>query len=332
MSRRLILALTLAATIVAVLAGPSGSQAAPGSLRVLVVANSLEPALPPAIAATPGIGTVDTFDSFSGTPSAATLATYDLVVGTGDSSYQDPVLWGDRLADFLDAGGAELQFAYDNWEDEGAHPTGRFESGGYPPFIPGNNDNDATTLGTILVPSSPLLTGVVSMNTTNNTTDAVAPGATLLAKWADDRNAIATKGQVVSVTAAPETGEFSPFSAAGQLAVNTGNVLGPRTLSVTKAGRGKGKVTSSPSRIDCGATCAANFGGGTTVTLKATPAKGKGKFSGWSGDCTGKSTCTVAMNSAARAVTATFSQKCKKKKKHKRSAESAKKKCKKKKR
>jgi hypothetical protein len=329
MSRRLVLALTLAGTIIAMFAGPSPSQAAPGNLRVLVVGNSIEPDLAPAIAATPGIGTVDTFDSFSGTPSAATLATYDLVVGTGDSSYQDPALWGDRLADFLDAGGAELQFAYDNWEDSGAHPTGRFESGGYPPFIPGNNDNDATTLGTILVPGSPLLAGVTAISTSDNTTDALAPGATLLARWADARNAIATKGQVVSVTAAPQTSAFSPLSAAGQLAANTGNVLGPRALTVTKAGRGKGTVTSTPSRINCGAACAANFGGGTTVTLTATATKGK--FSGWSGACTGKSACTVAMNSAARAVTATFDQKCKKKKKHKRSAESAKKKCKKKK-
>jgi hypothetical protein len=330
MRRRLVLALTLAGTIIAMFAGPSASQAAPGSLRVLVVGNSIEPALAPAIAATAGVGTVDAFDTFHGTPSAATLATYDLVVGTGDSSYQDAALWGDRLADFLDAGGAELQFAYDNWEDSGAHPTGRFESGGYPPFIPGNNDNDPTTLGEILVPGSPLLAGVTAISTSNNTTDALAPGATLLARWADARNAIARKGQVVSVTAAPQTGDFSPFSAAGQLAVNTGNVLGPRALTVTRAGNGKGTVTSSPSRIDCGATCAANFGGGTTVTLTATP-KSKATFSGWSGACTGKSTCTVAMNSAARAVTATFGQKCKRKKKHKRSAESAKKKCKKKK-
>jgi hypothetical protein len=152
------------------------------------------------------------------------------VVDTGDSNYDDAALYGDRLANYIDAGGAVIQFAYDNWDDAGAHPTGRFESGGYPPFIPGPNENLAVSLGTILVPGSPLLAGVTSFTTNSNTTDALAPGATLLAKWSDDRNAIATKGQVVSVTADPGS-DFNPLSAAAQLAVNAGNVLGKKPPS-----------------------------------------------------------------------------------------------------
>jgi hypothetical protein len=75
-------------------------------------------------------------------------------------------------------------------------------------------------------------------------------------------------------------------------------------LSVTESGTGTGSVRSSPSGIACPSTCSANFAGGTVVTLTATAAAGS-TFAGWSGACTGTSTCGVTM-SAAKAVTATF--------------------------
>jgi aryl-phospho-beta-D-glucosidase BglC (GH1 family) len=76
------------------------------------------------------------------------------------------------------------------------------------------------------------------------------------------------------------------------------------TLTVTKAGNGGGTVTSTPSGINCGSTCSANFNGGTSVTLTATPAGGS-TFAGWSGACAGTGSCTVSMTQA-RSVTATF--------------------------
>ena len=76
-------------------------------------------------------------------------------------------------------------------------------------------------------------------------------------------------------------------------------------LSVGKPGDGIGTVTSSPSGIDCGASCAAPFAGGTSVTLTAAPGPGS-TFSGWSGACSGAGpSCVVVMN-AANSVTATF--------------------------
>ena len=69
-------------------------------------------------------------------------------------------------------------------------------------------------------------------------------------------------------------------------------------------GTGSGTVTSSPSGINCGSTCTANYASGTSVTLTAAPASGS-TFAGWSGACTGTGTCTVSMT-AARNVTATF--------------------------
>jgi hypothetical protein len=226
---RLIFALTLSIVVVVLLGGATASQAAPGNLRILITTNlSYSSEFSAALAAKPGVASVDTFGTNTGTPSPGTLASYDVVAGLGDSSYQDPALWGNRLADFIDAGGVYAQFAYDNWDDTTAHPTGRFESGGYEAFIPGPDDALLTSFGTILVPGSPLLAGVPSFTTDDNTTPTVAPGATLLAKWTDDRNAIATKGRVLSVAASPQNGSLDPMSAAAQLTVNAGNVLAPK--------------------------------------------------------------------------------------------------------
>jgi hypothetical protein len=76
------------------------------------------------------------------------------------------------------------------------------------------------------------------------------------------------------------------------------------TLSVSVSG--SGTVTSSPSGINCGSTCSANFAGGSQVTLTATPVS-DGSFSGWGGACSGTGSCVVTMNSA-QSVTATFAQ------------------------
>jgi hypothetical protein len=76
------------------------------------------------------------------------------------------------------------------------------------------------------------------------------------------------------------------------------------TLTVNKTGSGQGTVTSSPSGINCGPTCSADFTSGAVVTLTATPATGS-TFAGWSGACSGTGTCTVTMDTD-KTVTATF--------------------------
>jgi hypothetical protein len=77
-----------------------------------------------------------------------------------------------------------------------------------------------------------------------------------------------------------------------------------RLLSVSKTGSGNGTVTSNPAGINCGADCSQSYTAGTVVTLAATPAAGS-SFSGWSGACSGTSSCSVTM-SESRSVTAAF--------------------------
>ncbi len=78
-------------------------------------------------------------------------------------------------------------------------------------------------------------------------------------------------------------------------------------VTSTAAGTGTGTVTSTPAGIQCGATCSAEFDGGSTVTFSAAAGDGS-KFVGWSGACKGvRNPCTVAL-SAAGTVTASFSK------------------------
>jgi hypothetical protein len=75
------------------------------------------------------------------------------------------------------------------------------------------------------------------------------------------------------------------------------------TLTVTRTGAGS--VSSSPTGIVCGSTCAKTMTAGTSVALTAASASGS-TFSGWSGGgCSGTGTCALTLNSDT-IVNATF--------------------------
>ncbi len=78
----------------------------------------------------------------------------------------------------------------------------------------------------------------------------------------------------------------------------------PFALTVKRSGSGSGTVTSSPGGVNCGKTCSHAYPFGTPVVLKAKAAKGS-SFVGWSGVCTGKSTCKVQTDTPLT-VTAKF--------------------------
>jgi hypothetical protein len=307
------------ATVVLASLGTSAATAAasPGAYRVLIVQAGCEPpaTLRGQIAAQPEVSSVGEFDACEGTPTAALLEQNDLVVSISDDQYADPNAFGDALADYVDSGGVVVQFAYDNWEGASSTgpksngPTGRFASGGYQPFIPGDNPNDPTTLGSFDA-SSPLMQGVTELSSAYNTDPTLAPGANLVAHWADGRDAIAYKGRAVSVSAyvgdeeggGPEqwSGDF------GRLAVNAVRWLGPRNptaADLTVANSNPAGGTVSGSGISCGGTCSVNLALGTAVSLTATPNPGFA-FGGFSGACTGAA-CSLTID-GAKTVGASF--------------------------
>jgi hypothetical protein len=75
-------------------------------------------------------------------------------------------------------------------------------------------------------------------------------------------------------------------------------------VAVARSGKGAGRITSSPRGLSCGKVCTHGYGYGTSVTLKARPAKGS-RFVRWSGACTGTGKCTLVIAGNA-AVGATF--------------------------
>jgi len=76
------------------------------------------------------------------------------------------------------------------------------------------------------------------------------------------------------------------------------------TLDVVVSG--SGLVSSSPSGISCGNDCTHEYQTGTAVNLTATPNSGY-VFDGWSGACTGNTSCNLILD-ANLTVNANFSQ------------------------
>ena len=75
-------------------------------------------------------------------------------------------------------------------------------------------------------------------------------------------------------------------------------------LTVSKSGAGQGTVSSTPTGIDCGSECEAQYEEATTIALAHSASSGS-EFTEWSGACTGTGTCKVKM-SEAKAVDARF--------------------------
>jgi hypothetical protein len=104
------------------------------------------------------------------------------------------------------------------------------------------------------------------------------------------------------------TGNCNVVMSATRSVTATFTLLASYTLSVAKLGNGSGTVTSSPAGIVCGSTCSHGFGEGTSVTLSARADAGSA-FEGWSGACSGKAVCDVAVT-GAQSVAAAFAKDC----------------------
>lgn len=81
------------------------------------------------------------------------------------------------------------------------------------------------------------------------------------------------------------TGELylSDYGASGELYRLVSAASVPPILTVSKTGIGTGRITSSPTALECGGVCGAQLAASTVVALTATPDAGW-SFGGWSGD------------------------------------------------
>ena len=166
------------------------------------------------------------------------------------------------------------------------------------------------TVQTVTVsPATQVLTGAgATGQLTATVVRSDGPVASPTVTWVSQNTNVAT----ISGTGATAT-VTSVSAGAATITATSGGVSGSATvtvsqsaqaLTVTLSGSGTGAVVSTPAGINCPTTCAASFTFETSVGLTATAASGS-SFTGWSGACTGTTTCTVAMTQA-RSVTATF--------------------------
>lgn len=281
--------------------GATSASASPGAYRIIIVQADCEPPtkLQAQLRAFPDVAAVDIFDACVATPTLAQLTPYDMVVSMNEEGYFDPVAYGNVLADYVDSGGFVFQYAYDT--ENQLLPKGRFSDQGYPPLIPGENPNEAVTLGEFNA-SSPLMQGVTTLQSSWNTEAELAPGATLVAKWSDGRNLLAFKGRVASATA--YLGDEAVWSGDyGRMTINALRTLGAHRLTVSNP-TGGGFVLSNNGAIACGSVCSAVLPNGTPVTLATAGAVPGFAFAGFSGACTGL-TCSLTLD-ADKTVNANF--------------------------
>jgi hypothetical protein len=250
--RSVISMLVVAAGLLAVFAQPAA--ASPGAFKVLWL-NAVgggcdtDTDVQNQMATLPGVAKVDGFDASNGTPTVAQLDPYDEVVVHSDcDGFQDTVAAGNNLADYADHGGVVVEYAYTTEIGIPDELTGRWQSGGYSPYVHGNNDNNAVTLGTF-DSSSPLMAGVNSLTSTGcNVSPTLAPGATRVARWDNGQEAIATKGQAVSVTASIDDSGCSWSGDYAQLNLNAVKMLDkhipPTGTAISKAKINRKKRTA----------------------------------------------------------------------------------------
>ena len=203
-----------------------------------------------------------------------------LALGCGDAAY----VWVLASADTVfEAGGAPVQLTF--MSDSGIGVTLTLQISGT-----AKNGVDYQTLPTqITLPAAAF---------------GESSQASLTVTPIPDTKAEGTETLTVTITAVNQPCFLIGFPSSQTISIVEGDVPPPVALTVVPAGTGVGTVTSSPSGIDCGGDCSANFAVGANVLLTATPYPGSSFFE-WGGACVGAGSCEVAMN-AANNVTATF--------------------------
>jgi Pro-kumamolisin, activation domain/PASTA domain/IPT/TIG domain/Divergent InlB B-repeat domain len=151
---------------------------------------------------------------------------------------------------------------------------------------PANGGTEVTITGENLGCVTNVSFGTATADTASNAEALLDCGST------DTVTLSAPPGAVGRVPVKLETVESDATGAPAATGSFTYTQAPKQTVAVRKSGNGAGTITSSPAGIRCGKVCSHKFVFGTSVTLKAKPAKGS-SFVGWSGGCKGRGSCKV---------------------------------------
>ncbi|MBA4372469.1 MAG: hypothetical protein C0402_06360 [Thermodesulfovibrio sp.] len=172
----------------------------------------------------------------------------------------------------------------------------------------------------IQVSSTPAVSYILSVTKSGNGTGTVT--GTGISCGSDCTETYGSSTSVTLTAAADATSIFNGWSGActGQTttctvslnalatsatATATFNLIGTTSnvLTVAKGGSGSGTVTGTG--INCGSDCTETYNSASATNLLTATAAAGSVFSGWSGNCTGASTCSLTMN-ANKSVMANF--------------------------
>lgn len=132
---------------------------------------------------------VDPFNVSMEIPAPSVINSYKGILVYADDTFANPDEFGDSLANYVDAGGGVVvaTFAVETYGQLG----GRWLSDGYYPVTLGDQvDGTPLTLGTVAVPSHPVMNGVSTFDGGGASFYGNSPvngsNATLIASWSND--------------------------------------------------------------------------------------------------------------------------------------------------
>lgn len=173
------------------------------------------------------LGQIDVFQIEGATPDAQDLEGYDAIVVYTENPFEDPVVVGDLLADFVDDGGGLVVMAH---AFSATRPiAGRIVTGGYLPFTVDGTDSGKAgpmgmqPVGTVLRPFGPEGVHEIMLNVVrfyggpgafHSAGIRVTPDATRIADWENGEPLAAVKenqsGRVVGLNFFPPSNFFAP--------------------------------------------------------------------------------------------------------------------------
>jgi len=168
-------------------------------IRVLIASADVLGPIVAQLMAYPDIAAVDWFNAGDATPTLDFLLTYDVVIAHCNGRYLDNVAMGDRLADYVDAGGRVILSAFNFYAGSDWVIRGRILTTGYSPFLAAGAVYYSWSCLGVYPATHPLMQGVSALCEYYRERVNLAPGAQLIASYADGEELVAVNGCIVAI-------------------------------------------------------------------------------------------------------------------------------------
>jgi hypothetical protein len=141
---------------------------------------------------------VDLFNAQLATPTLSQLVAYDVLLVFSDSQFQNPVGLGNVIADYYDLGGRVVTAPFSQCSSIALAGRWADPAQGYAFIATAGQTQPSDSLGTVLEPSSPLMTGVSQLSAPSayRCPGAVINGGIVVAQWGVGPHPLVVRGVV----------------------------------------------------------------------------------------------------------------------------------------